>query len=90
MSGGWHKEARAFIAKVQHRGDRAAQVGADSEQCRFEHKAQTWATALHSKWMRQSVGGAIAKHTWQGVREVVAGAEGKGRGGMGSPTTLVV
>ena len=38
--GGWHKEARVFIAKVQHRGDRAAQVGADSEKCRFEHKAQ--------------------------------------------------
>ena len=36
LSGGWHKEARDFIAKVQHRGDKAAQVGADSEKCRFE------------------------------------------------------
>ena len=62
--------SREFLAKVQHRGDRAAQVGADSEQSQFEHKAQTWATALHGKWMRQSVGVAIAKHTWQGVREV--------------------
>ena len=52
LSAGWHKEARDFIAKVQHRGDKAAQVGAGPGGCRFEHKAQTWATALHSKWMR--------------------------------------
>ena len=59
-----------------------AQVGADSEKCRFEHKAQTWATALHGKWMRQAVAVAIAKHTWQGVREVVANAESQGGGGL--------
>ena len=61
LSGGWHKEAQAFMAKVQHRGDKAAQVGLDSEQARFEHKAQTWATALHGKWLRQPVGVAIAR-----------------------------
>ena len=37
---------------------------------KIEHRAQTWATALHGKWLRQSVGGAVAKHTWRGVREV--------------------
>ena len=60
----------------------ANEVGPDSEQARFEHSAQTWATALHAKWLRQSVGVAIAKHTWRGVKAVVAGCEGKGGGGM--------
>ena len=83
LSGGWHKEACQFLAKVQHKGDKAAQVGDDSEQARFEHRAQTWATALHGKWLRQSVGVAVAKHTWRGVRAVVGGCERRGGGGVG-------
>ena len=84
LSGGWHREARTFLAKVQHKGDKAAQVGDDSEQARFEHRAQTWATALHGKWLRQSVGVAVAKHTWRGVREVVGSCERRGGGGVGT------
>ena len=58
-------------------------MGDDSEQARFEHRAQTWATALHGKWLRQSVGVAVAKHTWRGVREVVGSCERRGGGGVG-------
>ena len=56
--GGWFKEAKEWMSRVAHTGDKVPHCAWDE---RFEHPARTWASASHRAFTLQATGVAMAR-----------------------------
>ena len=63
--GGWFKEAKEWMGRVAHTGDKAPHCSWDE---RFEHPARTWASASHRAFTLQATGVAMANATYEFMR----------------------
>ena len=63
--GGWFKEAKEWMSRVAHTGDKAPHCSWDE---RFEHPARTWASASHRAFTLQATGVAMANATYEFMR----------------------
>ena len=63
--GGWFKEAKEWMSRVAHTGDKVPHCAWDE---RFEHPARTWASASHRAFTLQATGVAMANATYEFMR----------------------